>query len=125
MKHSEETKKKISLTKRGKPSWNKGLKGFRAGEKRPNIVPKGSDSVCWKGKKVSYRGLHMWVELLLGKPKYCVKCGKESNGHNMHWANISGEYKREITDWIRLCAKCHGAYDKEKGLRKRKIIKKI
>jgi len=25
----------------------------------------------------------------------------------IHWHNISGEYKRDVSDWIRLCAKCH------------------
>ena len=29
------------------------------------------------------------------------------------WANRSGRYLRELTDWVRLCAKCHKAYDRE------------
>lgn len=24
---------------------------------------------------------------------------------------LSGEYKRDINDWVRLCKKCHVAYD--------------
>lgn len=48
-KHSEEAKKKMSLAKIGKPSWNKGKVGFLAGESSPH----------WKG----------------GKPK-CPKCDK-------------------------------------------------
>lgn len=31
--------------------------------------------------------------------------------HKIHWANISRQYKRDKTDWMRLCAKCHKAYD--------------
>lgn len=27
------------------------------------------------------------------------------------WSNISGEYKRNLADWQRLCAKCHQLYD--------------
>lgn len=34
--------------------------------------------------------------------------------------NKSGKYRRHIDDWIRLCAKCHGKYDKENNLRPRK-----
>lgn len=117
MKHTEETKKKMSKARKGKPAWNKGLKGYRAGIPRVTGLF-GEKSPSWKGEKVGYRGLHIWVQMMLGKPEYCTKCGIQGNGHNMHWANISGEYRRDITDWIRLCAKCHGKFDKEKGVRK-------
>jgi len=67
---------------------------------------------CWKGKKVKYRGNHMWVGRQLGKPTKCEHCKKDGlTGHQIHWANISRKYKRILTDWIRLCAKCHGEYD--------------
>lgn len=32
----------------------------------------------------------------------------------IHWANISRLYKRDLDDWMRLCAKCHKAYDMDK-----------
>lgn len=67
----------------------------------------------WKGDKVGYRGLHNWVATLLGKPRSCAHCRNSSLNHrNYHWANISHEYKRDVTDWIRLCAKCHKKFDK-------------
>lgn len=34
----------------------------------------------------------------------------------MHWANISGKYLRDITDWVRLCVSCHKYFDKQKKL---------
>lgn len=68
---------------------------------------------AWKGDKVSYWGLHLWVNKHLGHPDTCIRCGKKGTGHRMHWSNISGEYKRELTDWQRLCPICHKAYDKE------------
>lgn len=111
--HSEETKKKISSALIGKDSWNKGLKGFRAGEKRPGILPKGAKNGSWKGDKVGYRGIHKWIELMLGKPKHCAHCLNDKLTHRQyHWANLSHSYKRNLSDWIRLCVKCHKAYDK-------------
>lgn len=73
---------------------------------------KGSRNKKWKGDKVSYRRLHQWVELNLGKPSECSKCGfTSSNNRRLHWANISHEYKRDLTDWKRLCVRCHKLFD--------------
>lgn len=60
-----------------------------------------------------YRLLHYWVENNLGKPMICSICGVE-NKTRYHWANLSGEYKKDITDWIRLCVQCHMKKDKSK-----------
>lgn len=66
----------------------------------------------WKGDEVSYRSLHKWVEKHLGKPHFCEHCKKSDLKHRQyHWANISGEYIRNVNDWRRLCVKCHKAYD--------------
>jgi hypothetical protein len=66
----------------------------------------------WKGEKVSYDGLHRWVQRKLGRPKRCEFCGFLSdNPHMFDWANKSHKYKRDLTDWLRLCRKCHNAYD--------------
>jgi hypothetical protein len=74
----------------------------------------------WKGKNVGYRCLHLWVERILGKPETCEYCGKSGlKGKQIHWANKSHQYKRELTDWIRLCSSCHKYYDMGK---RRKII---
>ncbi len=106
--------KAVGHSSLGKPAWNKGLKGFRAGERRPGIIPKGQESSSWKGELVGYRGLHLWVHNALGSPETCVECGVKGTGHQMHWANVSGEYKRERDDWKRLCPRCHRAFDKSK-----------
>jgi hypothetical protein len=97
----------------GKPSWNKGIKtGIKPwlGKKRPDISEE--NGYQWKGDKVGYRALHEWVERRLGKPMCCDFCGVTSK-KRYHWANKSRNYKREITDWIRLCPKCHANYDKK------------
>lgn len=116
-KHTEESKKKISEKRKNRPAWNKGLKGFRAGEKHHWYGRNVSydKSPTWKGINVGYRGLHLWVQKILGTPNECSFCEKKGTGHNMHWANLSGEYKREKSDWIRLCPKCHCIFDKSRS----------
>jgi len=121
------------------PAWNKGLIGFRAGEVRGprdeetkqkiSIANKGNhhspetefkrghnigeNNINWKGDEVKYRSLHSWIHRYKGKPSKCENCLKDNlSGHQIHWANISHNYKRELSDWIRLCVKCHKTYDK-------------
>src|SRR3972149_4249881 len=96
---------------KGHDPWNKGT-SYRAGLPKPWKSKRGKESDSWKGDDVGYRGLHIWIQIMLGKPEYCVKCGRHGNGHHMHWANISGKYLRDITDWVRFCPKCHGLFDK-------------
>ena len=88
--------------KKGHITWNKGKKSDCHNEKHPN----------WKGKDVGYVGLHTWVARYLGKPTTCEHCGKTNlTGHSIHWANKSQKYLRDLSDWIRLCVKCHSEYD--------------
>ena len=115
----------------GVSAWNKGkpypqMIGNKHRLGKSNLNPHimlGEDNPKWKGDGVGYFGLHVWVRTHLGRPDTCEFCKKTGlKGKQIHWANKSGNYLRDITDWIRLCAKCHGAYDKERGFRKRKVI---
>lgn len=66
----------------------------------------------WKRKEIDYRTIHTWVQKHLGTPTKCRKCKRDGlTRHKIHWANISGRYKRTLKDWIRLCAGCHKRYD--------------
>jgi hypothetical protein len=66
----------------------------------------------WKGDEVGYYALHSWVERNLGKSDTCEHCGKSGlKGRQIHWANIDHKYKRNLTDWMRLCMQCHCKYD--------------
>lgn len=68
----------------------------------------------WKGDSVGYDALHRWVAKKLGKPNTCEKCHQSGfNRYQIHWANKSRTYKRELSDWLRLCAKCHYHYDRK------------
>jgi hypothetical protein len=79
---------------------------------------KGRKNLMWKGGKAWYNSLHNWVRKYLGKPEICEHCGKTGlTSHQIHWSNKSGNYLKNTSDWIRLCAKCHGSYDKENKLR--------
>lgn len=85
--------------------------------KPPNAYsyPKGKSHPNWRGDDVSYRNLHRWVENRLGKPKKCEHCLTTEN-RAYHWANKSHDYKRDKSDWIRLCVPCHSKYDKKEAI---------
>jgi hypothetical protein len=106
---------KSRLKKLGKPSWNKGMKmssEFVKTVSNAHIgINKGKENYRWVGEKAAYRTLHNWVERELGKSSYCSFC-KKTDLKRYHWANVSGLYKRDLSDWIRLCVKCHKEYDK-------------
>jgi hypothetical protein len=73
---------------------------------------KDENTANWKGDEVSYSGLHHWIKRKLGNPNYCEHC-KSTEEKKYQWSNISGKYKRDTTDWQRLCIKCHSKYDWE------------
>ena len=60
----------------------------------------------WTQNTISYHRLHRWVEQHLGQPNKCENC--DSTDRKWYdWANISGEYKLSLDDWVRLCRICH------------------
>lgn len=89
VKFSESHKQKLRLAKLGKS---------------------GDQTNHWKGDDVGYHGVHIWVRKHLGKPSHCACCGT-TRKTRYHWANISRSYKRDFSDWIRLCPSCHRLYD--------------
>jgi hypothetical protein len=76
-------------------------------------IPIFEKNVKWKGNEVGYSALHKWVKKMKGSSNKCEICNKSGfKGKRIGWANISGLYKREITDWMRLCASCHFYFDR-------------
>lgn len=66
----------------------------------------------FKGTSAEYRNLHRWVEKMLGRPSKCEHCKKDDlRGRSIHWANKSGAYIKDTSDWLRLCARCHIIHD--------------
>ena len=125
--HSKESKDKISKTHVGIKNGMFGKGFMRCGKNNPMYGKHMSDEAkkalrfCisgekhwnWKGDEVKYRALHKWIENKRGKPHFCEHCKRSDLKHRQYqWANISRKYKRDITDWLRLCVKCHKAFDK-------------
>jgi hypothetical protein len=101
---SDEVKEKLKKTHKCKRPWRKGI--------AINKI-RGKNHYKWKGDYVGYHGVHHWLYKYFGKPMKCEHCGEIIlKGKNIHWANKSGKYLRDINDWLRLCKYCHAIYDK-------------
>ena len=94
--------------KKGDTSWSK---------LHPDGMPRGESHARWKGDKVTYGALHTWIYRELGKAKYCLfaKTLYSDCSKTFSWANISGEYKRDLKDWMQLCMSHHKKYDLRKN----------
>lgn len=115
-KRTKEHSHKLSLAHTGKKLSNETRKKLSIVMKGKNL---GNKHYLWAGNNVSYSGLHKWVQKELGKPHFCEFCGNRNLKHTQyHWANISGNYKRILSDWRRLCVKCHSIFDRNKANKK-------
>lgn len=82
---------------------------------RAKLGIRGETANRWLGDKAGYSAVHMWIRKMLGEPGTCDICGTCGlHGRKIHWANISGEYHRDLKDWTRLCAICHKEYDRNR-----------
>lgn len=117
-KHSQETKQKISLANKGKSSWNKGLFGYRSGEKHHWFGKKlmGEENPHWKGgplfwKKKEIRndsGYIGWVKMV--KERDLNRCqigngdcsGKLEVHHILSW-RVNPELRYTTSNGITLC----------------------
>jgi hypothetical protein len=79
--------------------------------------PTGENHFAWKGEKVGYHALHVWIARELGKPSKCQHCGTTA-AKRFEWANVDHKYRRVISDYIRLCTSCHRKHDYANGLSK-------
>jgi len=100
----------------GNPNWKGGLPKCKKCKKQlvnyATIYCRKCHSPSnWKGEKASYVAHHQWVRRYLGKPQKCEHCKTTAN-RMYHWANVSGEYFRELSDWVRLCVPCHSKHDR-------------
>lgn len=127
-RHTDETKSRIRDKKLGQKvhskEWREELRQrmigneFRKGhplsdEHKKKMIKFSEEHHQWKGNDASYSAKHKWVNKYFGKPRKCEDCGFESkNNRQFHWANISGGYLRDRSDWLRLCVPCHKEFDK-------------
>lgn len=111
------------IYKRKTDVWNKGLKmdsNFRKVCSKAKLGNKNR----WKGNDATYGAKHVWIAKNYGRANMCMNYNctypRKNKSRNrllapkkFHWANISGEYYREITDWIKLCPSCHSKFDND------------
>lgn len=120
---SEEHRKRISESNKGNPALNtpeRNAKISKAhkGMKKPWVkVGFDINSPRWKGNEVGYSGLHKWVKRNNGSASLCVKDVTHEGPYC--WANITGEYRRDLSDWHELCYSCN----KLDGIKKAKRFK--
>lgn len=103
-KHSPETIEKMRQARIGdkNPMYGKKHKiesrikmsGSQLGEKSPQ----------WKGDKVGYYPLHIWIRRRLPQPEFCAMCKKVPP---LDLANKTGIYNRDLENWYYLCRSCH------------------
>jgi len=91
------------------PTINKNWKWSEESKKRQSEIRKGVPRGHYKPKEnVGYWGLHDWIKRTLSKPDKCQECHKSNK---LDAANISGQYLRDINDWVFVCRSCHKQYD--------------
>ena len=79
----------------------------KLGEKNPN----------WKGDWVGDVALHNWIRRHKPKSEICECCGQPPKYKiSLDLANISQQYKRDITDFEWLCRSCHMKKDNRLAL---------
>jgi len=107
----------------GIPSWNKNIKGNEY-KKHYKMGFGGifyKSERVFKGTKKEYFSLHYFIRKTLGKPSECEICKGKFYGKKIQWANKSGQYRKDISDWLRLCVKCHFFYDKQSKRKNKKL----
>lgn len=98
-----------------KGQFQKGFRHTKESKEKMSKARKGENNPLWKGDQASYFSKHSWMRNNYGNPPFCQECGKKGEKNkgvwNLHWANISGEFRRDIKNWRGLCVRCHKKYD--------------
>ena len=75
----------------------------------------GSKNPAWKGKSISYKGLHDYINKYFGKAYKCENPNCKKHYKKFEWSLKKGrQYSRNRNDYWMLCVSCHRAYDKTK-----------
>jgi hypothetical protein len=118
---TEQHKLNMSLSMKGRTPWNKGKTNVYSKQTLDKISEslRGKKNWNWK-ENVSYNRLHDWVREEKGKAQECENCNT-SQSPRFEWANLSGEYKKDLDDFVSLCVNCHHLIDNSAGYSKKKI----
>jgi hypothetical protein len=102
---TEEHRKNLSNSLRGRKVWNMG--GHHSEETKQKI----SESL--KKERVGYFALHYRVRKAKGKANRCDQCGLDNKNRRYEWANLTGDFYN-MDDYKSMCHPCHKKYDYEK-----------
>jgi hypothetical protein len=73
-----------------------------------------TNGICYNitqmGSK-EYSNIHKWMYRHYGRAHKCENCHAEK-AKRYEWANLSGEYKKDRSDWKQLCKQCHVNMDR-------------
>jgi len=73
----------------------------------------GENNPNWKGGKSWYASVHFWIKKIKGKAlNYKCTFKDETCKGRMEWSNVSGKYRRNLSDWQILCCSHHKRFDK-------------
>jgi len=104
-KVSDETKRKISKSKKGKHTGEKALWFGKFGKEHP----------CYKDGSALYSNLHIWLNKNFIKPKNCEICGLPENYDEKHkkleWSNKTGRLIKNRSNFQYIHRSCHIKYD--------------
>lgn len=97
--------------------FKKGKTSPRKGIKKPGFINKTSFKPrqnLWETNVREYQSVHRWIKAHAGQPNFCENCKKEEPSLLYHWANKSGKYIKDKSDWVRLCHICHRSLDNKR-----------
>lgn len=77
----------------------------------------GDKANAWKGDSAGYVAKHMWISKHYGKAILCENNSSHTSTR-FEWANLSGAYKRDRSDYKQLCKPCHLRLDAKKSCRR-------
>lgn len=109
--HTEESKQKISKSLMGHPGAMKGKHHTEETKQKMALSKFNDKNPNWKGDDVGYCSIHEWIKNRKVKTDLCEQCKKNPP---CDLANISGEYKRDVSDYEWLCRSCHMELDGRK-----------
>jgi hypothetical protein len=83
----------------------------------PDRYLKGEQHPNWKGESASYAAHHHWIKRWGVRTGICSQCGVTPPARGIRtvgteWANISGQYLRDVSDYVELCPRCHRRRDR-------------
>jgi hypothetical protein len=88
------------------------FKEYNAGrQQRHNASRNAQRHAFQKRFGINYEKLHVFIRMHKHRTNICVRCHAVGN---TQFANISGEYKKDINDYEELCIACHHREDKRR-----------